>query len=56
MRKQILLITLQFAEIKAADALIKEYFLCPIKPAILAFEKENTHSAILENRSNYLPN
>jgi hypothetical protein len=32
------------------------YRLRPVKNVILAFEKNLTKSAILEDRSNYLPN
>jgi hypothetical protein len=32
------------------------YSIRPIKSAILVFEKILTKNAILENRSNYLPN
>jgi hypothetical protein len=32
------------------------YFLCAVKIAILTFGKNLTKNAVLENRSNYLPN
>jgi hypothetical protein len=36
--------------------LVTKYYLGHIKSAILDFEKNPTKNAILENRSNYLPN